>query len=146
MELLAMGGWPLQWMLPLWALSHRGWLLASHSSFTLKRPHSKMAAGLQTMVIVFTECSCMHQWTKLTFTPMNTNELEANIFQYERLFKQLLSGIPLALITVTLFLCFINERRHASLNSQRHLGIWLLLKSLVNLSSRHSSTLLLFPK
>lgn len=74
-----------------------------------------------------------------SFMPMSTSELEANLFQYERLFMQLLSGIPFALITATFFsLCFINERRHWSLNSQRHLGIWLLLKSLVNLSIRHS--------
>lgn len=35
---------------------------------------------------------------------------------------------------------FINEWRHSRLNSQRYLGIWLLLKSLENLSIRHSPT------
>lgn len=35
--------------------------------------------------------------------PMSTTELEAYLFLYERLFMQLLSGIPFALITATSF-------------------------------------------
>jgi len=49
---------------------------------------------------------------------MSTSELEANFFRYERLFMQLLSGIPFALITALFspFASLMNEDTPASIH------------------------------
>lgn len=80
----------------------------------------QMAAGVSMLVLIFRERCCTHQWTKLSFMPMSTSELEAKFFQYERLFMQLLSGILFALITAIPptppFASLMNEDTQASIH------------------------------
>lgn len=139
--------WPLQWTLPLHVFSHGDWHLAFHSCFPVWNVDPPNGC--------WTEYVGSHIYRMLLNAPINKTLFHANEDQWA--WSQ---SFPMweTIHAATFWhsFCsnysyfppppppffFINERRHSSLNSQRHLGIQLMLKSLVNLSIRHSSSLL----
>lgn len=76
----AMGGWPLKWTLPLHMLSQGMDTWLSFQAFQFEMFTLQMAAGLNMVVLIFTQHCCTPQWAELSFMPMSTSELGANPF------------------------------------------------------------------
>lgn len=136
-----MAQWPLKQTLPLHVLSQGMDIWLSIHAFLFEMFTLQRAAGLSYVG--------SHIYRALLHALLNRTLFHANEHQWAWSQSFLISETTHA---ATLwhcfcsnyscaFLCFfINEQRHSRLNSQRYLGVWLLLKSLENVSIRHSVT------